>query len=61
MYLYRTGIPCAHIAKMLRRYNGNIIYYINDRWKNPKPMVNPNTKPNSANMSNTKSINEIIK
>lgn len=45
---FRTGMPCAHIVRVVRENNGCIGYYINERWLHDKDnsQVKKPTRPN---------------
>lgn len=40
-FIYQSGIPCAHIIKMIRKFRGSIVYYINKRWMIQNNNFNP--------------------
>ena len=50
-YIYRTGLPCVHLVKVLQHYKGDVSYYVSDRWKSNPYLVQsqPNNTHNSEN------------
>lgn len=31
-FIYASGLPCAHLIKIIRKFRGSLAYYINTRW-----------------------------
>lgn len=34
--IYKTGIPCTHLMKVIRKFGGLVGFYINERWFHAK-------------------------
>ena len=42
--VYKTGMPCSHLIKVIRKFEGSIGYYINERWFHAKQVDGDNLR-----------------